>query len=461
MPRADPRLTHIPRTDRILGHARLTPLARRLGTESTKALVRGVLALVRSEILAGGDPPSEDEVVLRVCTRAEASLSRRTRRVINATGVVLHTNLGRAPLSAAAREALSAPGYLSLEIDLATGQRGGRAAFVETALAALTGAEAALVVNNNAAAVLLALGALAFGRAVLVSRGELVEIGGGFRVPEVILRAGVRLIEVGTTNRTRAEDFERALGEHAGQVAAILRVHPGNFRQVGFVERPSLAALVALAASHRLSVVEDLGGGALVPLPGLSTDPLVRESVTLGVDLVTFSTDKILGGPQGGVLVGKRAAVELARKDPLHRALRLGRLPLVALEATLAHYLSGDLESVPVVAMVRRDSGELESRARQWAADLAATGIDATVTELSSVAGGGTYAADSIASFGVAIRALESDDFVARLRAAPYPVVARIVEDAVVFDARTVGPDEDAELLASIRWAHAQVGKEP
>jgi L-seryl-tRNA(Ser) seleniumtransferase len=286
----------------------------------------------------------------------------------------------------------------------------------------------------------------------VVSRGELVEIGGGFRVPDVIARAGVRLIEVGTTNRTRAEDFARAFDEHP-DVAAILRVHPGNFRQTGFVERPSLSQLVELGRARNVRVVEDLGGGALVPLSGLSSDPLVRESVLAGVDLVTFSTDKILGGPQGGALVGAAEAVLLARKDPLHRALRLGRLPLVALEATLASYLGGDVDSIPVIAMARRTCEELQARAEVWTESLVSAGADAVVTQLASVAGGGTYAEENVPSVGVAVRMERADDFVARLRRAPCPVLARIEDGRVLFDARTVLPDEDAALLASVHWA--------
>jgi L-seryl-tRNA(Ser) seleniumtransferase len=446
------RLSKLPRTDRLLAHPRVAMVTTRVGATVAKALVREALAAARREVHAGGDAPGEEEVAARVCALVDAWLSRRTARVINATGVVLHTNLGRAPLGEAARAALGAPGYLSLEMDLVTGERGGRAAFVESALATLTGAEAALVVNNNAAAVLLALGSIAAGRAVIVSRGELVEIGGGFRVPEVIARSGARLVEVGTTNRTRVADFAHALDEHA-DAAAILRVHPGNFKQTGFVERPTLSELVALGRARKVRVVEDLGGGALVPLPGLSGDPLVSESVAAGADVVTFSTDKILGGPQGGVLVGTRDSVALARRDPLHRALRLGRLPLVALEVTLAAYLAGDLDEIPSVAMVRRTPDELEARARGWAVSLPGTGAE--VVAVASVAGGGTYAEEKIPSFGLALKGVDPDALAAKLRRAPVPVLARIEGGAVVLDARTVLPDEDAALLDTIRCALA------
>ncbi|MDB5218034.1 MAG: L-seryl-tRNA(Sec) selenium transferase, partial [Myxococcaceae bacterium] len=311
----------------------------------------------------------------------------------------------------------------------------------------------ALLVNNNAAAVLLALAAVADGRSVLVSRGELIEIGGGFRVPEVLARSGARLVEVGTTNRTRVDDYARALDRH-DDVGAILRVHPGNFRQTGFVERPALRDLVALAHARGLRLVEDLGGGALVDHDdvGLRSDPLVRESVEAGADLVTFSTDKILGGPQGGAIVGRGEVVEAARRDPLARALRLGRLPLVALEATLSAYLDGDLDAVPVVAMVRRSAEALRARVEGWLTALDA-GAAARAVPVSSVAGGGTYAGDDLPSWALALATDDADALVARLRAGDPPVLARIEGGAVLLDARTVLDDEDAALLAAVRAA--------
>jgi L-seryl-tRNA(Ser) seleniumtransferase len=452
------RLRQMPRTDRVLAHPLLAEVHARLGGEVTKALVRAALEEAREAARGTGPVASEEDVARRVCAQAKAWGGRRTRRVINATGVVLHTNLGRAPLGEAALAALArvGGGYVSLEVDLATGRRGGRAAFVEASLAALTGAAAALVVNNNAAAVLLALGSIAAGRAVVVSRGELVEIGGGFRVPEVLGRSGARLVEVGTTNRTRIEDYAQALDAQR-DAAAILRVHPGNFKQVGFVERPSLAALVDLGRARGVRVVEDLGGGALVALPGLSGDPLVAESVAAGADLVTFSTDKILGGPQGGALVGSAEIVNAARRDPLARALRLGRLPLVALEATLAAYLAGDLDSIPAVAMVRAPLVALRERARTWAAALGDTGVPVAVIDLASVTGGGTYAEEQLPSAGVSLCVADPDALVGALRSAPDPVLARIEDGLVVLDARTVLAGEDRELVASARWALAHL----
>ena len=452
------RLRQLPRTDRLLAHPLLAEVHARLGPGIAKRLVRKALQEARRDVEGGGDAPSAEDLARRVSARSVAWLARRTRRVINATGVLLHTNLGRAPLSDSSLAALAGAGYASLEMDLSTGRRGGRAAFVESTLAALVGADAALVVNNNAAAVLLALGSMASGRGVLISRGELVEIGGGFRVHEVIGRSGARLVEVGTTNRTRIEDYGRAMDAQA-DIAAILRVHPGNFRQVGFVERPTLGALVELGRARGVPVLEDLGGGALVDLSahGLSGDPLVAESVAAGADLVTFSTDKSLGGPQGGALVGSTAAVDAARRDPLARALRLGRLPLVALEATLTAYLTGDLDSIPAVAMARRPLAELREQTRSWVEQLLGAPGTTMPIDLESVAGGGTYAEERLPSCGIALRVTDPDELLSTLRCAPTPVLARIQDGVVVFDARTVLPGESAAFLDSIRWALARV----
>jgi L-seryl-tRNA(Ser) seleniumtransferase len=446
-------LKGLPRTDRVLAHPRLREVRARLGTRATTALVRAAIQASRERAKGGEGLATEDEIADVARIAATRWLGRRTRRVINATGVVLHTNLGRAPLGEAAVAALTreAGGYVSLEIDLETGKRGGRAEFAEYALTSLTGAEAALVVNNNAAAVLLALAALALGRGVLVSRGELIEIGGGFRVPEVLARSGARLVEVGTTNRTRLADYEAALSEQPG-IAAILRVHPGNFRQIGFVERPPLADLVKLGRAQGVAVIEDLGGGALVDVAGLSGDPTVAESVAAGPDLVTFSTDKILGGPQGGALVGTAHAIQSARKDPLARALRLGRLPLVALEATLERYLTGDVDSVPSLFLTRRSLEELEARAARWASAL---GEGARVVKLAAVTGGGTYAGEQIPSVGIALDGRDPDGLVTVLRHGEPPVIARVEDGVVLCDARTVLPDEDEAFVGAIAAALA------
>jgi L-seryl-tRNA(Ser) seleniumtransferase len=455
---SDEALRSLPRVDHVAAHPALDDARRSLGSAAVTEIARLAIAEARTAARDGGTAASADAVAARAADLARARLGQRTRRVINATGVVLHTNLGRAPLAADAVEALAATalGYVSLEIDLATGRRGGRAAFAEHTLAQLTGAESAFVVNNNAAAVLLALTVLGNGgRGVLVSRGELVEIGGGFRIPEVLARSGARMVEVGTTNKTRVADYARALDENR-DATALLRVHPGNFRQEGFVERPALGELVDLARARGVAVVEDLGGGLLVPAgaPGLDGEPLVRGSVEAGADLVCFSTDKALGGPQGGAVVGRAALVDQLRRDPLARALRLGRLPLVALEATLAHIARGEIDAVPALAALRVDIAEVRARARRWHHDLAARGVTCEVVDLEAMAGGGAFAEERVGSAGVALDG-DAETLLSRLRGGATPVVARIERDRVVLDARSVLPSEDAALLDAVAAARS------
>jgi L-seryl-tRNA(Ser) seleniumtransferase len=447
-------LRSLPKIDRVVAHATLEEARRTLGVPAVTELARQAVAEARESVRAGGGAATLEGVAERTRELARARLGQRTRRVVNATGVALHTNLGRAPLADDAVEALAqtARGYASLEIDLASGKRGGRAAFVESALATLSGAEAAFVVNNNAGAVLLALAALAGGRSVLVSRGELVEIGGGFRIPEVLARSGARMVEVGTTNKTREADYAHAL-ETERDVAAILRVHPGNFRQLGFVERPSLAALVELAHAPRnaVAVIEDLGGGLLVDLgvAGLEREPRVQDSIAAGVDVVCFSTDKALGGPQGGAIVGRAELVARTKRDPLARALRLGRLPLVALEATVAHVQRGEIDAIPTLAALRTPVHEVRARAERWSHALAGQGVKCDVVDLAAVAGGGAFAEESFASAGIALSG-DPEVLLSRLRRGDPPVVARIEGDRVVLDARTVLRDEDDPLLRAI-----------
>jgi L-seryl-tRNA(Ser) seleniumtransferase len=451
-------LASLPRVDRIAAHPALDAVRRRLGAEAVTRVARRAVDEARQAVRAGAAMPSLDDVAARAAALAREALSARTRAVINATGVVLHTNLGRAPLASAAVAALAASAgrYTSIELDLGTGGRGPRGAFAEAGLAQLAGAEAALVVNNNAAATLLALSAVVATnparRQVIVSRGELIEIGGGFRVPDVCARSGADLVEVGTTNRTRLADYEKALA--APSVAAVLRVHPGNFRQVGFVERPAAGALADLVHAHGVPLIEDLGGGALVDLGphGLDGEPTVRASVAAGADVVCFSTDKVLGGPQGGALVGRADAIEKARKDPLARALRLGRLPLVALEATVALYLEGRLGEVPALAALRRPVGEVRARAEAWQAALAARGVAATVVDLEGAVGGGALAEAPVRSAGLALEG-DAEALAAALRAGEPPVMGRIHEGRLLLDARTVLPDEDEALLAAVAAA--------
>jgi L-seryl-tRNA(Ser) seleniumtransferase len=444
----------LPKIDRVVAHDSLAGVRAAHGSPLVTAMARAAVAQARQALRDGA--PAESITIDGIAAQTEhllrARLAQKTERVINATGVILHTNLGRAPLSDEAVSALAktAGGYVALEVDRETGARGGRGALAECTLAELTGAESALVVNNNAAAVLLALAAIATGHAVLVSRGELVEIGGGFRIPDVLARSGARMIEVGTTNRTRIADFSRALDE-AQDVAAILRVHPGNFKQSGFVERPTLAALAELARARNVVTIEDLGGGLLADLevPGLGGEPAVGASVAGGMDLVCFSTDKALGGPQGGAIVGRRTLIERLRRDPLARAVRLGRLPLVALETTVLQLRRGDGGSVPVVAALCMPIELIRARAERWAVALRARGVACEVVDLDAVAGGGAFAQEPLPSAGVALHG-DAETKVASLRTGTPSVFARIANDRVVLDARSVLSGEDEELVRAV-----------
>jgi L-seryl-tRNA(Ser) seleniumtransferase len=451
-------LQRIARVDETVAHPQLAAARQRLGQAALTRFVRLEIGEVRRRVLAGGLAATPEELVAAVQTRVDLVLATRARRVINATGVVLHTNLGRAPLSdrIASEVAASSTGYVSIELDLTTGRRGPRGAFAETAVAQLSGADAALVVNNNAAAVLLALTALAKGRGVIVSRGELVEIGGGFRVPDVLARSGAKMIEVGTTNRTKLSDYARVFDDPGSDVAVILRVHQGNFKQLGFVERPPLSKIAALAHEHGVLLVKDLGGGALVDLAawGLPGEPTPAACIEAGADLVCFSGDKVLGGPQAGILVGDAASVECARRDPLARALRLGRLPLVALEAVLDAYLRQDHAAVPALVALRRPPEEVEQRAAAWVERLRAAGLDARVIDVPGAVGAGALAEVSLPSFAVALQVPHVEPFAAALRAAEPAVLPRIRDDLLLFDARSVLDGEDELLIAAIIAAH-------
>jgi L-seryl-tRNA(Ser) seleniumtransferase len=398
------------------------------------AVARAVLADRRAELLAGDT--GEADLVARVQARLRPSL----RRVLNATGVVIHTNLGRAPLADAAVAAVedAARGYVNLELDLASGRRGGRDAHVRALLTELTGAEDAMVVNNGAAATLLAVAALAgpAGRAV-VSRGQLVEIGGGFRIPEVVAQAGARLVEVGTTNRTRVEDYARALDASEG-AAVVLRVHQSNFRTVGFVEEVAIEALCDLG----VPVIDDVGSGALVEdVDVLAGEPPVRESVAAGAAVVCFSGDKLVGGPQAGIIVGSAEAVAACRRHPLARALRIGRLPIAALAATLELYRDPQraLREVPVLRMLVTPEEILSERATRLAA---ATGGE-VVPSVARV-GGGALPLLELHGPAVALDPPDGDAtaLAAALRAADPPVLARITADRVLLDPRTLSDDE-------------------
>src|SRR5512133_879335 len=415
-------------------------LARGLDDPLAVEAARSVLARARGEIMAGFEPGDLPE-------RVEAELAKmRTpslRRVLNATGVILHTNLGRAPLGEAALERMLETGrsYSNLEYDVTGGTRGSRQDHVARLLRELTGAEAALVVNNNAAAVLLALAALAEGRDVIVSRGELIEIGDGFRIPDVLARGGARLVEVGTTNRTRAADYEQAVGP---EPALLLRVHQSNFRVVGFTELPTVAELAGLARRHGIPLVDDLGSGALADLPD---EPSVRASLEAGADLVCFSGDKLLGGPQAGILVGRADLIERLRRHPLQRALRADKLTLAALEGTLALYQEPGraLREVPVLRMLVEPASEVRARAERLAEV-----VSGTVEETVGRVGGGAMPLAELPSFACVVE----EELGAPLRAGDPAVVGIVRDGRLLLDCRTLSEgevDEVAEAVLSCR----------
>jgi L-seryl-tRNA(Ser) seleniumtransferase len=391
---------------------------------------RTVIDRAREEIRAGGDP---GDLAERLRAELRAARAPSLQRVLNATGVVVHTNLGRAPLSSEAIERVveTARGYSNLELDLSSGTRGSRQDHVAPLLRRLTGAEAALVVNNNAAAMLLALAGLAEGREVIVSRGELIEIGDGFRIPDVLARSGARLVEVGTTNRTRARDYEHAIG---ADTALLLRVHQSNFRVVGFTEQPRVDELAAVAQRHGLPLLDDLGSGALV---ALGDEPSIRESPA---DLVCFSGDKLLGGPQAGIVVGRADLVEKLRRHPLQRALRADKLTIAALEGTLRLYLEAP-ERVPVVQMLRGSRDAVRGRAERLAA---ATG--GTVEETVGRAGGGALPLAELPSFACAL----DESLAAPLRGSDPPVLGIVRDGKLLLDCLTLGDDEVDEVVRAV-----------
>jgi L-seryl-tRNA(Ser) seleniumtransferase len=431
--------------------------ARPLIVEAARAVLVAERDRLRRDPAQAAAAP--DALVPLVVERALGMALPVQDRVINATGVVLHTNLGRAPLSVAAQAAVEAAarGYVALEYDVDAGQRSTRAVGVESWLCRLTGAEAALVVNNGAAALLLAVSALAQGRKVLVSRGELVEIGGSFRLPEILAKAGATLVEVGTTNRTRIDDYRRALTQ---DVALLLRIHPSNFRLVGFHERPTRGELAALAKEKNLPFVEDIGSGALVDTAefGLEHEPMVVESLTEGADVVTFSGDKLLGGPQAGLVVGRRDWIAILKRDPLARALRVDKLTIAALEATLAAYVDPAVArvTVPTLAMLAAPASAIQAQAERLRVALEGqTGLEVSVEPEASEVGGGALPGAVLPTVAIALvwtggsaAALER-----RLRLGRPPLIARIKDDRVLLDARTLLHEDPEEIARVVRAA--------
>lgn len=443
----------LPSIDQLLQRPAARDLVARFGHGPTTTALRAAVAQAR-EALAGGHDALAAAAPEALVARAASTVTAADRGslvpVVNATGVVIHTNLGRAPLAARAVERIGevARGYATLEYDLAKGARGSRSVHAEGLLCALTGAEAAVVVNNNAAAMLLVLGALARGREVLISRGELVEIGGGFRVPDVMTQSGATLREVGTTNRTRLSDFTAAMGP---ATALVLRVHPSNFRIEGFTEQPMLAAVVEAAHAAGVAVVEDLGSGNVDAAS--PWEPTVQASIAAGVDLVAVSGDKMLGGPQAGIILGKKTLVDRLRAHPLMRALRVDKLTYAALEGTLLEHRAGRAhETVPVLRMLHTPKAAVTARADALGEALRARGWQARVIDGESAIGGGSAPGVTVATSLVQLAwpGWSADRLEAWLRARPTPIIARIQDGSVVFDLRTVEPVDDAKLAAAL-----------
>jgi L-seryl-tRNA(Ser) seleniumtransferase len=454
----------LPSVDEMLRRVDMQTIVAREGRGATVEVARTVLDEIRREIANGG--MTEEQIAAAVAEapgaverRLRAALAYSLRPVINATGVILHTNLGRAPLS---REALEhmvevSQGYSNLELDLATGERGKRDIHVGRLLARIFGEigreVATIVVNNNAAAVLLTLNALAEGGEVIVSRGELVEIGGSFRIPDVMAKSGAVLREVGTTNRTRIADYAQAISD---ETKLLLRVHRSNFEITGFTEQPSLEELSALGRKHGIPLMEDLGGGDIFDLPsvGVRGEPTIAASLRAGVNVVTFSGDKLLGGPQAGLITGSRELVERVRKNPLFRALRVDKMFYAALEATLLAYLREDYDSLPALRMMRLTEERIEERAERLMRQLhiSSPQLNVEVVATRSVIGGGSAPGAMLPTRALAVSSavMSADEIATKLRDWQTPIIARVEEGRVLIDLRTVGPEQDSAVLAAI-----------
>ena len=448
-------LRTLPKVDVLCQTQELTALRNEYGDKAVVEAVRQVLAALRQQILSGQvqQVPSVHVLQQQIRDQVSANDLPSLRTVINGTGIILHTNLGRACLSAQAAQAASnaARQYSNLEYDIANGQRGSRYVHVEALLCRLTGAESALVVNNNAAAVLLVLSALTQGGQVVVSRGELVEIGGSFRVPDIIEACGAQIKEVGTTNKTHLSDYEKAI---TPETKALLKVHTSNYRIVGFTETPALSELVALGHKHDLPVVEDLGSGCLVSLAqfGIHGEPTVFDSLKAGVDVLSFSGDKLLGGPQAGIILGRKNYIDILKKHPLTRAMRVDKMTLAALEATLRSYETNCLTDIPVLAMLSAAPETLRQKAEALSALLHSAGIPASVVPVNGQVGGGSVPNQNLPSYAVALTG-KVNELEQALRLGRTPIIGRIHNDAYLLDVRTLWEEDFPCIVAAIREA--------
>ena len=448
-------LRQIPKVDELMKQPMLLTLCETVPAQTVTQAVRQILEDLRKDILAGKieEMPSVEALCAGIVSDANRQAEPSLKKVINATGIILHTNLGRACISARAAAAAQemAQSYSTLEYNLQAGRRGTRYSHVESLLCKLTGAESALVVNNNAAAVLLILSDMAQGGQVITSRGELVEIGGSFRVPDIMEACGAELKEVGTTNKTHLWDYDRAINE---KTRALMKVHTSNYRIVGFSETPTLPELAELAHSRGLPVIEDLGSGCLVDLQqfGIYGEPTVQDSVRAGVDVVSFSGDKLLGGPQAGIIVGKKAIVDKLKKHPLTRAMRVDKMTLAALESTLRSYEIGAYNEIPTIAMLAVTQDQLRAKADALCGLMTAAGIAAEVVPTEGQVGGGSVPTQMLKSFAVAVQpaGVNLDQLEANLRVGSPAIVGRINHDRFLLDVRTLKESDYADIVRAV-----------
>jgi L-seryl-tRNA(Ser) seleniumtransferase len=449
-------LRKLPSVDKLLQQDPLPEMVDKHGHQIVAQAIRLELNSARQQVLDGGHTPDQNTLIQRIGSRLSADLRPSLQPVINATGVIIHTNLGRALLSQRAQAAMTqaASTYSNLEYDLEAGKRGSRYVHAADLLCRLTGAEDAVVVNNNAGAVILALTVLAKEQNVIISRGQLVEIGGGFRIPDIMAQSGANLIEVGSTNRTYVQDFEQAIKPE--QTGLLLTVHHSNYQITGFTAQPSLAELVELGHRYGLPVMEDLGSGTLLDTApyGLAHEPTIQESLVAGVDIVTASGDKLLGGPQAGLILGKADLIAKLKKHPLIRALRVDKTTLAALQATLLAYLEDKaVQEIPVWRMIAADTRRLSRRANKWRSSLEPflPNLQMEIVESASTVGGGSLPGQTLPTKALAISGVSIDLLAEKLRQTDPPIIARIEDDRLLFDPRTVLPEQDQTVITILK----------
>ncbi len=447
-------LRKLPGVDTLLKNSVMIDLINAHSHNIVVEATRAELKAIRTRMLAqAGDAPPENELIQSIAARTKAIVRPTLQSVINATGVIIHTNLGRAVLSKRARQAMveAASAYSTLEYDWNEGARGSRYHHAEALLCRLTGAEAAVVVNNNAAALVLSLTELGQGQEVLISRGQLIEIGGGFRIPDIMRQSGATLVEVGSTNRTYIRDYEENIRPETG---LILRAHRSNFKIIGFTAEPTLPDLVELGARHGIPVMDDLGSGTLLDTSpyGLTHEPTMQESVTAGLSIVSASGDKLLGGPQAGIILGKADIIERLKKHPLIRAFRVDKTTLAGLQATLLAYLEGKAaEEIPVWRMISADVSKLNRRVKKWQHALNKTGLESNIVNTASTVGGGSLPGQQLPTRALGIQSQSHNLLIANLRDANPPVIARVENNLLILDPRTVLPEQDGQLIEILR----------